>query len=201
MATWFTSDTHFGHEGVIGFCARPFASVEEMDAVLLDNINSKVGPRDTLYHLGDFSWRTDDPARYRAAIKCKNLHLILGNHDPQTRGGQVDKPFAQLFSSVEKLAGINVQIGSDSRHIVLCHYAMRVWNKSHHGSWHLYGHSHGDLHPPPFTPCFDVGVDAHKFQPLSLSEVVEIMKARCPRENRDHVTPAPPAISPDLCGM
>jgi hypothetical protein len=27
---------------------------------------------------------------------------------------------------------------------VLCHYAMRVWNRSHHGAWHLYGHSQGE---------------------------------------------------------
>ena len=31
--------------------------------------------------------------------------------------------------------------------VVLCHYAMRVWDRSHYGSWHLYGHSHGNLPP------------------------------------------------------
>ena len=33
--------------------------------------------------------------------------------------------------------------------IVLCHYAMRVWQKSHYGAWMLYGHSHGTLPDNP----------------------------------------------------
>jgi hypothetical protein len=35
--------------------------------------------------------------------------------------------------------------------IVLCHYAMRVWNRSHHGAWHLYGHSRGNLPAAPIA--------------------------------------------------
>lgn len=29
----------------------------------------------------------------------------------------------------------------------MSHYAMRVWNQSHKGSWMLHGHSHGTLEP------------------------------------------------------
>jgi hypothetical protein len=42
---------------------------------------------------------------------------------------------------------------------------MRVWNRSHHGSWHLYGHSHGRLPEPPTLLSMDVGVDTHDFRP------------------------------------
>lgn len=53
---FFTSDTHFGHKAIIGFCDRPFSSVEEMTEVLVENWNSVVGPTDTIYHLGDFAF-------------------------------------------------------------------------------------------------------------------------------------------------
>ena len=39
---YFTSDNHFGHEGVIRFDNRPFASVEEMDAEMIRRWNAKV---------------------------------------------------------------------------------------------------------------------------------------------------------------
>jgi hypothetical protein len=32
---WFTADTHLGHKNIIRHCARPFGSIEEMDASLI----------------------------------------------------------------------------------------------------------------------------------------------------------------------
>ena len=32
---FFTADTHFGHTNVIKFCARAFASAEEMNETLI----------------------------------------------------------------------------------------------------------------------------------------------------------------------
>jgi calcineurin-like phosphoesterase family protein len=53
---FFTSDTHFGHANIIKYCGRPFASVEEMNRELIARWNAVVGPRDTVYHLGDRAW-------------------------------------------------------------------------------------------------------------------------------------------------
>ena len=64
------------------------------------------------------------------------------------------------------------------RFIVLFHYAMRVWNASHYGTWHLYGHSHGDLPDDETSLSFDVGVDCHNFYPLSYSDVTGIMSKK-----------------------
>lgn len=53
--TFFTADTHFGHRGVLGMCQRPFTDIEEHDAALVAAWNAIVGPRDTVWHLGDFA--------------------------------------------------------------------------------------------------------------------------------------------------
>ena len=50
---YFTADTHFGHNNVIQFCDRPFASVEEMDEAMIQNWNERVTGNDTVYILGD----------------------------------------------------------------------------------------------------------------------------------------------------
>ena len=64
------------------------------------------------------------------------------------------------------------------RKIVLLHYAMRVWNRSHHGSWHLYGHSHGSLPDDPNSLSFDVGVDCWGYAPISYQEVKSVMSGK-----------------------
>ena len=51
---------------------------------------------------------------------------------------------------------------------MLAHYAQRTWHGAFRGSWHLFGHSHGNL--GPYLKSIDVGVDVHNFLPVSFSE-------------------------------
>ncbi len=46
---WFTADPHVGHPSILDYCQRPFASVEEKDAVLITRWNNAVQPLDTIY--------------------------------------------------------------------------------------------------------------------------------------------------------
>ena len=177
MAVFFTSDPHFGHANIIKYCNRPFATVEEMDRTIIDRWNERVGADDTLYCLGDWCmWRgsrtlDEVAASYRKQIHCRRIVMIWGNHD---RRGRNNPRFKDLFDGVHDLLELEVE----DRRMVLCHYAMRVWNKSHHGAYHLYGHSHGSLKDDPTARSFDCGVDAFNFYPVSMREVVQIMEKK-----------------------
>src|SRR5947209_2262243 len=137
MATFFTSDTHFGDHRVLNLYPRPYRSVAEMDADLVDRWNAAVGPDDEIWHLGDFA-RT---ARHAAALLPRlhgRKHLVVGNNDPApspTQGWESVQPYAE--------------IERDGSFLVLCHYPFRSWNRQHRGSLNLHGHSHGRLKPLP----------------------------------------------------
>ena len=94
---WFTADTHFGHSNIIELTHRPFSSVQEMDRRLIANINDRVSARDSLYILGDFSFRMTVEEAYaiRKKIVCQHVHLIRGNHDKHW----IDSPFPDAFES------------------------------------------------------------------------------------------------------
>jgi calcineurin-like phosphoesterase family protein len=166
---WFTSDTHLGHAAIIKHSNRPFANADEMDHTIIANINSLVGTNDVLYHLGDWCWGTNIRA-YRRRIRCENVVLILGNHDREIRR-RPDR-YADCFNEVTDFREIKLPDGNS---LTLCHYALKVWNKSHHGTWHLYGHSHGSLPDDPKSRSFDIGVDCHAYKPLNLHQVGDIM--------------------------
>lgn len=82
---WVTADTHFFHENIIRYCNRPFADVEEMNAIMVANWNNTVAPDDEVYHLGDFAlvsktWLAYDLERLFERLRGKK-YLVRGNHD------------------------------------------------------------------------------------------------------------------------
>jgi len=159
---WFTADEHYGHTNIIKYCNRPFSSIEEMDKTIIDNFNAKVKSGDAVYHLGDFTLKEYERAK-EYMHKLNGCHFfIIGSHDKWiVEGGECRGTYLK-------------EIKENGKVIVLCHYAMRVWPKSHYGSWHLYGHSHGKL--LSYGLSYDVGVDNNNFFPVSFDEIKEKMK-------------------------
>lgn len=161
---YFTSDLHFGHENIIRFCKRPFKDAQEMTEVLVSRWNERVQQGDRVFVVGDFAFLTQADAQKVLNRLNGDKHLVRGNHD---------KVAVQLkgWGSIRDLVDVKV----DKDHVVLCHYPMRVWNKSHHGSLMLHGHSHGTL-PPFCNQSLDVGVDCWDFRPVTLEEVKQRLK-------------------------
>jgi calcineurin-like phosphoesterase family protein len=160
----FTADHHFGHEGIIGMCNRPFTSAEEMDETLITYWNAVVRPNDKVWHLGDFAHRAD-PKRMRVVFDRLNgtKHLVIGNHDKQAT--------QQLpWASQQQMAVLCV----DGVRSVLCHYGMRVWPEQRRGAIQLYGHSHGRL--PGTSLSIDVGVDCWNYMPVNLKQILDRIK-------------------------
>jgi calcineurin-like phosphoesterase family protein len=160
MATFFTSDHHFGHAGARSLYRRPFASVGAMDEAMIERWNAAVDPRDTVWHLGDFAVRQS--AERVTALLARlhgRKHLVVGNNDDAAVG---ESPG---WASVQPYAEVEV----DGRHLVLCHYAFRTWRNMSRGWIDLHGHSHGRLKPLPRQ--FDVGVDVRDFRPVTLEDL------------------------------
>lgn len=158
MASFFTSDTHFGDHRVLNLYPRPFASVAEMDAALVARWNAVVGAEDEVWHLGDFSRTAKHAAELLPQLNGRK-HLLIGNNDPSPEtvtGWESVAPYAE--------------IECDGRRLVLCHYPFRSWNGQHKGWLNLHGHSHGRLKPLPRQ--YDVGVDVRDYRPVTLADLV-----------------------------
>lgn len=186
---WFTSDTHFSHQGIINNCFRPYSTTNQMDKELIDNWNKVVKPNDVVFHLGDFFFsnsrnpETTDRTNYLLGVLHGYIHLIRGNHD----GRAITR--AKGWCSVSDMLMVNCY---KKQKIVLNHFCQLVWDKSHYGSWHLYGHSHGTLGQEndkhkyskllkvlvDHMKIHDVGVDNNNYFPISFWEVADIMEKK-----------------------
>ena len=137
---YFTSDLHFGHENVIRFDNRPFASVEEMDAELIRRWNVKVGRGDLVYVLGDMIWKTkNDEALNIINSLNGQIILIKGNHDRFLSNAKAKNELA----AVKDYDDICVTLeDGTTRRCVLSHYFIPMYNGHRYQGIHLHGHSH-----------------------------------------------------------
>lgn len=176
MNTFFTSDTHFSHANIIKYCNRPFANAKEMNMTMIENWNSVVKEDDVVWHLGDFAFsKFDTEFKILTSTLNGKINLVVGNHDKYLLKR---KHLWSLFNRVYVLPYHEEKI--NGRDFTFCHYAMRVWNKSHFGAYHLYGHSHSTLEDLENSLSFDCGVDANNFTPLSSEQVEEKMSHKKP---------------------
>jgi calcineurin-like phosphoesterase family protein len=191
-----TSDTHYGHKNICrGVTAwrlpdgsipidqtRDFETMDEMNDAIINNINSVVGQDDVLIHLGDWSFGGfENIQKFRDRIVCKEIHLILGNHDHHIENNR--EGCQELFSSVNHYTKLMYKYDT----IVLMHYPIDSWDGLNKGHIHLHGHCH-----LPQQKVFgkgrrmDVGIDGNMFfMPYSLDNVVKILKMRDIRSNMD----------------
>lgn len=191
---FFTSDTHFNHANICSGVSRwkdpttirPFASLDQMNTTLVDNINEVVGQDDILFHGGDWSFGGFEQIEiFRNRLVCKNIHLITGNHDHHI---EKDKNgIRSIFSSVNKYMELDLvwsRFGvldfentyTMTSNFILMHFPIASWNNVGRGSIHLHGHVHLPAERRVGVgKMMDIGVDGNNFKPLELTEIIRIM--------------------------
>ena len=185
---WITSDTHYHHKNICRGVTewrttdgkvpvdstRDFNTLDQMNNTLVDNINSNVGQDDTLIMLGDIAFGGFEFIKiFLDRLICKNIHLVLGNHDHHIRNNREN--IKDMFLSVSDY----LQVSINGANFVMTHYPFASWNGLNKGVIHLHGH----VHLPASRKWgngkrLDVGVDGNNLQPYSLTEIVHMMDKR-----------------------
>lgn len=177
--TWFSSDHHFGHRGILSGRMprpRPFASIKEHDEVLISRWNDRVRDDDIVWHLGDFAYGGGHARAREIFDRLRGRkHLVVGNHEAQGLRLPWAVPPVQACTVHVQDPGM-----ARAQAVYLAHCAHRVWPGMHRGDLHLYGHSHGTLSGT--AASLDVGVDCWDWRPVRLSEIREALAETAARE-------------------
>jgi len=179
-------------------------SVDRMDLALIARINERVDAADRLWIIGDFASprkATHAAMRaYRDAIRCRDVRLVWGNHDPRhlcdglftatyEAARLIISPRRTLVEAdafrthAQRSLKDRLIAGRRARVVFLSHYAHVVWHHSDRGVYHLYGHSHGNLEAwrdehMPSALALDVGVDCWDYQPLSFTQIDRLLSEK-----------------------
>lgn len=189
---FFTSDYHLYHKNILEISNRPFDTVMDMNNEIRDRHNELCDRDSETYNLGDALLIPNKLRKETIMYEKKviefletfngTIYYIPGNHEADLQSCIMKAKNWWPLSPIEE---ITVE-KDNNQHIVMCHYAMRTWNKAHHGSIHLYGHSHGGLvndnhelmSDYKYSLSMDVGVDQNNYYPFSYFCIMEKMRSK-----------------------
>lgn len=169
MNVFFSSDTHYYHENIIKYCSRPFRDASEMNVSMSEAWNSRVGPDDVAFHLGDVSAGLRDNAEGLRSIvgslRGRKI-LVRGNHDHLPDEWYIAAGFHSVFNVL--------RLGD----VLLTHYPLH--EALSRGldlppletlEFVVHGHSHR-TDVPDYEDHFNVAVDRHGFAPVESALVI-----------------------------
>jgi calcineurin-like phosphoesterase family protein len=78
---FFTANTFFNHRGMLKYRNRPFETVQEMNAHLIQEWNSVVGVDDVVHHLGNFGFGSVSTLQAIRSSLHGAIYLTPGPHD------------------------------------------------------------------------------------------------------------------------
>lgn len=182
---WFTADTHFGHKAMAaaGKGWRPFDTIEDHDAHLVEQWNSVVRPDDQVWHLGDVGMGSDEATLALVGSLPGHKHLIAGNHDSVWSGHRqaykVHRRWLEVFESVQPFARRRIY----GKTVLLSHFPYSgdhteveryaQFRLPDLGDWLIHGHVH-DVWSIKDRQI-NVGVDVRFWRPVHLDEIAAMM--------------------------
>lgn len=180
---YFTSDIHFGHANIL-HKFQPNrkelgTNIDEMNDEIVRRWNATVGPHDEVYNLGDLAFYKH-PENVLPLLRRLNgrKYFIFGNHD------QVVQKNREAFKEVFVWMKDYYELRHDGEFVVMSHFPMAIWNRMHHGAWHLHGHCHGSYVEPHGNRIVDVGLDSphvtgrFDMRPYSFDEIRAYMRTK-----------------------
>lgn len=193
--TWIVSDTHFGHDNIVGFCHRPL----DHDQLMIAEWRKEVPEDATLIHLGDLCYRGNAYFRHIVApeLTGKNKKIVMGNHDKQRPsfykqcGFQVCRPFAIVVSrrggttmSGPEFLEVGHPAEFDSTYDTVVSFSHYPWSEKDddrpmfHYDLRLHGHIHNngytrDAHVPFLKNHINLSVEQTKYKPVNLKLLLD----------------------------
>ncbi len=187
MARWYTSDHHFGHRNIIGYCDRPFAGTDEMNAAMVERWNDLVGDDDEVWVIGDIALRDLQTMLVEHVARLRGRKILVpGNHDrcwagrgkhDRSRGVYLELGGFERIVDAPKPARIGRKKVRISHFPYLLDESYDLKYLDHRprddGSWLLHGHIHEKWRQRGRQ--INVGVDAWDFRPAPEDTIAHLI--------------------------
>jgi len=162
LRTWVTSDFHLGHVNIGRLAKRPEEDVTKMSFRIVQNHNNRVAKGDTVYHIGDFAFKSGklgikiSGSTWENMLNGKIIHIV-GNHDSKNGIRGLSRAFITYGKKNIMMQHVPPTYIPDNVDLVLCGHV--------HGSW--------KYKIIDDTPVVNVGIDVWNYMPVTIDEVIK----------------------------
>jgi calcineurin-like phosphoesterase family protein len=188
----YISDTHFGHENIIRYCERPFRSVAEMDAVMLQGLREAEAEGHALFHLGDVALYLPALVGRGWLRSRERATLVVGNHDRLPKHvAAYEACFGAIVGTARRWRTNTLlvvdEVNGQAVRVLLSHDPQRDLGDA---DFSLYGHHHNNIQRMPeryprsewgwlldSERHFNVGAELLGYRPRSLAWLLESRQA------------------------
>ncbi|QLH83780.1 metallophosphoesterase [Halosimplex pelagicum] len=165
---YLISDLHLDHDNIIGYCDRPFDSVDAMNESLVENWNEVIDPDDEVLYGGDLTIRSSTGALLDWLDELHGeIVFLLGNHDGTVLEGLDRVRFVEEFRFQHRGVPFNaVHDPADG--------------PSNPSGWVLHGHHHNNW-PDKFPfithdeQRVNFSVELLEYRPLAIDRLVDYL--------------------------
>ncbi len=172
---YITADLHFCHDKEFLYGPRGFTSCADMNEAIVKNWNEIITPEDDVYVLGDLMLKDDNLGLYYWDKLVGKKHVILGNHDTDTR----IELYKDCHDTVVEGFALRMKYGQNT--FFLSHYPTLVGDNHEEGKplkncvINLCGHVHtkDKFYDWDKGLIYHVELDAHDNKPVSLEQIIE----------------------------
>lgn len=186
----FISDLHLFHKSVLRYDNRPYKDVNEMHEDIITKWNNIIKKDDIVYNLGDVSFTSFKPTKSILDRLNGKMFLIMGNHDRIKEILKLDR-FEKIHEYGTEIWVKDTDLNYKEKdgkeiqgyqQIILSHYPILEWNRAHHGSYHLHGHTHQSLltvYPEYYQKrVMDVGCNGTNYTPVSYTQIKDVLSKK-----------------------
>lgn len=194
MATFFTSDTHLGHERILELGGgRPFKSIGEHNMAIRENWFNTVTSEDTVYVMGDIVMGGEFEKTLQLFTDLPGVKFFIpGNHDKifssTNNAARIDKytPMYENagFTILPENTSTVLETSYGMQEVLLSHFPYTGDSHSdtdryaknrylNEGMPIIHGHTHSNSKINPHNVLeYHVGVDAHDFTPVHEKHII-----------------------------
>lgn len=189
MTYWFTADCHFHHTNIIKYCNRPFATVEQMNEVLISNWRNTVKPDDIVFHIGDFCFANKEITGRIINVLTGNIIFLKGNHEGH--------PKSIIESLIIRYEGHSIHLNhyperANPLMVSLCGHVHEKWLIHYHYICqidklpiHISARFQNEPTKEKGFPIINVGVDRWDYHPVSFDKIEKLIRGKYDEKKPD----------------